>query len=95
MNVRVKIFGSLKDKLDLENEGAGIPTIISQVLKGDSRIADVFEKLHLNSEETSHIFVNGQYSGLKKRIEEGDTIAIFPTEMGLLYKWYFNKQEDE
>jgi len=95
MNVRVKIFGSLKEKLDLEDEGPGIPTIFSQILNEHSRVADLFEQLNLNSKNTSHIFVNGQYSGLKKKIKEGDTIAIFPSEMGLLYKWYFKKEEDE
>ncbi|MFO7794964.1 MAG: MoaD/ThiS family protein [Promethearchaeati archaeon] len=95
MNVRVKIFGNLKKKLDLKDDGAGIPTIINIEFENDSAIIkDLFDKLSLDIEETSHIFVNGDYAGLKRKIREGDTIAIFPRDMALLYKWYFNREGD-
>jgi len=95
MNVRVKIFGNLKKKLDLKDNGAGIPTIINVDFEQDSMvIKNLFDELDLNTEDTSHIFVNGDYAGLKRRIKEGDTIAIFPRDMALLYKWYFNREGD-
>ncbi|TXT58102.1 MAG: hypothetical protein BAJALOKI2v1_440017 [Promethearchaeota archaeon] len=95
MNVRVKLFGNLKSKLKVQDNGAGIPTIINQELDEHSKIIDLIEKLNLSPEEVSHKFVNGQYSGLKKNIKDGDLIALFPKDMALLYKWYFDKEEDD
>ncbi|TXT67705.1 MAG: hypothetical protein BAJALOKI1v1_20022 [Promethearchaeota archaeon] len=102
MKVRVKIFGNLKDHLPeefLNNRGPGIPTIISLELNTNSKkpykIKDLIEHLELTPENLSHIFINGVYSGLKKNIAAGDTIALFPKDMALLYKWYFKKEEDK
>ena len=45
--------------------------------------------------EVSHIFVNGRFAGFRKKVNNGDTVALFPKNMGLLYKWYFTREEDE
>ncbi len=51
----------------------------------------------IEENEISHIFINGKYSGIRKKINFGDKviIAIFPKNMGVLYKWYFNKEEND
>jgi molybdopterin converting factor small subunit len=95
MNVQVKLYGNLKKKTDVEDHGAGIPTVITKELNEHSKIIDLLNALNLSPDEVSHKFVNGQYSGLKKNIYDGDKIAIFPKDMALLYKWYFNEEEDE
>jgi len=43
----------------------------------------------------SNIFLNWQYSGLNRRVQKGDRLAIFPDDMQLLYKWYFRKIDAE
>jgi hypothetical protein len=39
--------------------------------------------------------VNGRYSGFTKKVNEGDIIALFPRNMAVLYKLYFNREEDD
>jgi molybdopterin converting factor small subunit len=95
MNVQVKLYGKLKKKVGVEDHGAGIPTSINRELNKHSKIIDLLKTLNLSADDVSHKFVNGQYSGLKKNIYDGDLIALFPRDMALLYKWYFNEEEDE
>ncbi|MBA7609113.1 hypothetical protein ES703_16300 [subsurface metagenome] len=59
------------------------------------RIIDLLKKINIEENEVSHIFVNGRYAGLRKKIQNRDTVALFPKNMGLLYKWYFKREEDE
>lgn len=58
-------------------------------------ITDILEKLNIEEKDVSHIFVNGSFSGLMKEVKNGDTVALFPRNMGLLYKWYFKREGDE
>jgi len=41
----------------------------------------------------TNIFLNGELSGLGRRVREGDRLGIFPDDMQLLYKWYFKRVE--
>jgi len=95
MNVQVKLYGNLKEKAKVDDHGAGIPILINRELSEHSKIIDLLEILNLFPDEVSHKFVNGQYSGLKKNVHDGDKVALFPKDMALLYKWYFNEEEDE
>ena len=56
---------------------------------GIERVMDIIDKLSIEESEVSHIFVNHKYSGLRKMVKVGDTVAFFPKNMSLLYKWYY------
>jgi hypothetical protein len=43
--------------------------------------------------ETSNVFVAGELCALSKNVEDGQRVGVFPDDMALLYKWYFNKQK--
>ena len=60
-----------------------------------TRVSDISGKFNIKEEEVSHIFVNSRYSGFTKKVNEGEVIALFPRNMAVLYKWYFNREEDE
>jgi molybdopterin converting factor small subunit len=94
MTIQVKLYGNLKKKVEQKELNAGEPTILSIEEKLIPTIPDLLKTLHIEEAEVSHIFVNGIFSGLKKKINFGDQIALFPKNMGLLYKWYFKKDED-
>lgn len=38
-----------------------------------------------------NIFLNGEYSGLERQVKDKDRLGIFPDDMQLLYRQYFNK----
>ena len=41
-----------------------------------------------------NIFLNGEYSGLTRKVKDGDRLGLFPDDMQLLYSWYFEKVEE-
>jgi len=89
MSVKVKLFGDLKKKSPQQTENIGAPTILTIENTGIERVIDIVNKLSIEESEVSHIFVNHKYSGFRKSVKAGDTVALFPTNMSLLYKWYY------
>lgn len=89
MSIKIKLFGDLKEKVSQKTENIGAPTIFTIESSGIKRIEDILEKLSIEQTEVSHMFVNHIYSGFKKTVRPGDTVALFPTKMSLLYKWYY------
>jgi molybdopterin converting factor small subunit len=95
MSITVKLFGDLRKKTCTNDLTGGIPSLITINNKGLATISDLLEYLNIKQSETSHIFINGVYSSFSKKIKDGDRIGLFPRNMGLLYKWYFNKEEED
>lgn len=94
MPIKVKLFGDLRKKIEPNISGTTSLRFEIDDSKVD-RIIDLLKKLTIEENEVTHIFVNGRYAGLKKKIQNGDTVAFFPRNMALLYKWYFKREEDE
>ncbi|MFW9867383.1 MAG: hypothetical protein ACFFEN_14905 [Candidatus Thorarchaeota archaeon] len=76
------IKGSMPLKFNIENTDI-------------ARVSDIFRKYNIEEHEVIHIFVNGRYSGVTKKVKNGDIVAIFPRNMAVLYKWYFTREEDD
>jgi len=95
MTIQVKLFGDLRRKTHKKITSVGSPVILDMDNTEITYISDILKKLNMAENEVSHIFVNHRYSGFHKKVENGDLIALFPRNMGLLYKWYFNREEDE
>jgi len=91
----VKIFGDLRKKVEGSNVTNSLPLNLYIESNGINTIADILNKYKIEKEETSHLFVNGTYSGFNKKIKDGDRVGLFPKNMSLLYKWYFTKNEDD
>ncbi len=94
MPIKVKLFGDLRKKLDPQISGT-MPLRLDFDDSGINRVSDIITKFRIEENEVSHIFVNGRFSGFRKKVESGDIVALFPRNMGLLYKWYFKREEDE
>ena len=94
MPIRIKLFGDLRKKVKPDIKGS-VPLKFNIDDNGIERISDIFKKFSIEANEVIHIFVNGSYSGLTKKVKNGDIVAIFPRNMAVLYKWYFNREEDE
>jgi molybdopterin converting factor small subunit len=95
MTILVKIFGALRKKIEGFNVTNSLPLNLHIESNGINTIADILDKYKIEKEETSHLFVNGTYSGFNKRVKDGDRVGLFPKNMSLLYKWYFTKNEDD
>ena len=89
MSIKIKLFGDLKKKAAQKLDNIGAPTIFNIENMGIERVMDIIDKFSIKESEVSHIFVNHKYSGLRKTVKAGDTVALFPTNMSLLYKWYY------
>lgn len=60
----------------------------------DSTIRTVVKKIGIPiSELGRNIFVNGELSGLDRKVNDGDRLGIFPDDMQLLYRQYFKRVE--
>jgi molybdopterin converting factor small subunit len=95
MAIEVRLFGNLREKGTNQNYEVGAPSVQHIDNSNLERIEDVLKRFSINEDEVCHIFVNGTYSGLRKKVSDGDRIGIFPRNMAVLYKWYFKREEDE
>jgi len=93
MPIHLKLFGDLRKKV--KPQISGTASLKFDIDNSEiTYIADLLKKLNLEESEVSHIFVNGRYAGLMKKVENKDNVSLFPRNMALLYKWYFNREED-
>ena len=95
MSIKIKLFGDLKKKVPQQTKNIGAPTILNIENTEIERVRDIIEKFSIKESEVCHIFVNHKYSGFTKKVKAGDIVALFPTNMSVLYKWYYPKEEDD
>ena len=95
MTILVKIFGDLREKIEGFEVTNSLPLNLHIDSDDVNNVADILEKYGIEKEETGHLFVNGIYSGFSKKVNDGDRVGLFPSNMKLLYKWYFTRHEDE
>jgi hypothetical protein len=55
-------------------------------------IGTVLTHIGISPTETSNIFLNGELSGFSREVKPGDRLGVFPHDMCVLYKWYFQKE---
>lgn len=91
--ITVKLYGDLRKRSNKPINSSGSPNTLDIDPSGITDVNDLLDELQIPEDEVSHIFVNGRYSSVNKRIKNGDRVAFFPRNMGLLYKWYFTKEE--
>ncbi|MDQ7840371.1 MAG: hypothetical protein RDU83_05000 [bacterium] len=90
--VDVHVYGALQKRF-----GAPSPfqAVRRQVAVRDrSTIAEILGEIGIASEEVSHLFLNGEYSAVGRRVRPGDRLAVFGRDMALLYRQYFPKVTD-
>jgi molybdopterin converting factor small subunit len=62
---------------------------------GDESIQSIVNRLEIPPEELGPtLFLNGEYSGIDRRVKDGDRIGLFPPNMILAYRQYFEKVEE-
>ncbi|MCK4571218.1 MoaD/ThiS family protein [Candidatus Bipolaricaulota bacterium] len=54
-------------------------------------VNQIVDRLSIPREELgSNVFLNGRYANLESPVQDGDRLGLFPDDMQLLYKWYFD-----
>ncbi|MFW6375981.1 MAG: MoaD/ThiS family protein [Thermoplasmatota archaeon] len=91
--MKVKLYGDLREYADRLDEQSTSIGLLDIDLKNLNTVSDLLKYLGIDSTEVSHIFVNREYSALERRVSDDDRVALFPKDMGLLYKWYFSKKK--
>ncbi len=93
MEVSVRLYGDFRNlapELDKASSSVGL---LDLELEQGSRVEEVLANFDLEKEDVSHVFVDGEYSSLQRELNDGNRIALFPSDMGLLYSWYFEEKK--
>ncbi|MHA2281257.1 MAG: hypothetical protein ACXAC5_10425 [Promethearchaeota archaeon] len=86
MSLTVKLYGDLREKFPHKKNSGEIPNTLKIESDMLRTVLDILNKLDIDDNEISHIFVNGIYSGMGKIVKGGDRVGIFPKRMGLMFK---------
>jgi hypothetical protein len=90
--IEVHLYGKLRrfcpDRAANADSILRIPRI-----PGD-KVSSVVARIGIPTEALgSNLFVNGTYADLESSVPEGARLGLFPDDMQLLYKWYFNPEK--
>ena len=88
--IEVHLYGKLRRFTN--NQDPTRDSIVCIVVEEGNTIEDIVRHIGIPQEALgSNIFLNGEYSALGRKVNDGDRLGIFPDDMQLLYKWYFSK----
>ena len=74
MNVEVKLFATFRNgRFKKKN---------IEIVEKDTKVRDLLNELGIKEEEVALIIVNGIHSNVDRKLEEGDTLALFPPVAG-------------
>ncbi len=91
--IKVHLYGKLRRFSDSQDP-KGESIVIVDADEGDT-IKDVIELIGIPVREIGrNVFLNCEYSELTRPVEAGDRLGLFPDDMQLLYRWYFQKKGD-
>ncbi len=93
MGINVRLYGEFRDMAPCVDEESGYIGKMEVDDEGIETTGDLIREFKLKEDEVSHVFVNGTYSSMKKELVDGDEVALFPVDMGLLYHWYFEEED--
>ena len=90
--IEIHLYGKLRRFAD-QKSPLQESVVLMDARDGDT-IQSVVERIGISVNELgNNIFLNGEYSGLDRSVKDGDRLGLFPDDMQLLYRWYFNKVE--
>jgi len=92
--IEIHLYGKLRRFAD--QKSASEESILFIDFKDGETIISLINRVGIPLLEVgSNIFLNGELSGLDRKIRNGDRLGIFPDDMQLLYKWYFKRVESD
>ena len=73
MQLEIKLFASLQKYM---------PNVEKIELDGNCTVLDLLKKIGISSSEVAITLVNGRHVKLEQRLNEGETVAMFPPIAG-------------
>ena len=90
--IEVHLYGKLRRFA--EDPSPNGDSIILVPARECENIGDIVDRVGIPREELGrNIFLNGNLSALNRAVHDGDRLALFPTDMTLLYRQYFPVHE--
>jgi len=92
--LEVHLYGKLR-RFSADSDPTSASVVAVRCEPGDT-IGRIVSRLGVPREELgSNVFQNGRYASLGAPVADGDRIGLFPDDMQLLYKWYFDSRPRE
>lgn len=91
--IEVHLYGRFRQFA--QNKEATAESVVQVPWGEGDTIEAVIRRMGIDPAEASHLFLNGQYSGLRRRVKKGDRLGVFPSDMALLYRQYFPRIEED
>jgi molybdopterin converting factor small subunit len=85
MSIKIILYGDLNKKGVQQPVQESKPATFDIKINGIRIVYDILEKLNIEESEISHIYVNYQYSGPGKEVEDGARVALFPRRMAIIF----------
>ena len=85
MAILIKLYGKLRENLKDVDLEKGLPVTFNIEGSVVHFVYEIVEKLAISEDDLSHIFVNGKYCGIGKKIRDGDRVGLFPKNMALMF----------
>ena len=86
--VEVHLYGGLRRVAEMTS--ATSDSIVNVSHEAGDTVLSIVQRIGIETDELgSNLFRNGRYATLETRVADGDRLGFFPTDMQLLYKWYF------
>ena len=87
--IEVHLYGKLR-RFTKKTDAQSASVADTQWESGDT-VGSIVERLRIPLNELgSNLFLNGRYAVLDMPFQDGDRLGLFPDDMQLLYKWYFD-----
>lgn len=87
--IDIHLYGKLRQFADDPTATAQSITLVSWQ-PGDT-VREIVTRVGIAEEDLgSNVFLNGRYANLASPVQDGDRLGLFPDDMQLLYKWYFD-----
>ncbi len=92
--IEVHLYGKLRRFAEQTDSSSAS---IVRVPPGDgATLLDVILQIGIPLEDLgANLFVNGRYAALERTVSDGDRVGLFPDDMQLLYKWYFDPKANK
>jgi molybdopterin converting factor small subunit len=87
--IAVHVYGRLRRVAD--DRRATSDSVVGVRHEPGDTVRAVAERLGFHEDELgTNLCRNGRYASLDTPVEDGDRLGLFPSDMQLLYKWYFD-----
>ena len=87
--IEVHLYGKLRRFSD--NADPKLQSVMLVECQLEDTVGSVVHQIGIPTAELgSNVFLNGRYANLESPVQDGDRLGLFPDDMQLLYKWYFD-----